>query len=318
MNLLIYTYIDNETNVEKTIFIKLNDTPFVKYWIDYLLRLTEKVPKVDWYSAILNSTKYEGRPANENVPPLVDLLLTFVYFQRINIMEKFDDIVTELKTLVINPQLVEQTHLNKWHRIFTRLEHKYLKLEAPMDQQINKTEFWQYVQDINTFTHKLETYTYPREERRIPYLGQCQYSIQFTNANNLNYIKAGIFDEQNIERIPKEFVFDIKTDNFDYDVWLHEDITGKDQMKAWLDRDNLNEFDITGNILMTPSITLDPHRIYPSILKTEEFRIESVASNKPVNRYPLGIIINKDKIDWEKFINCKVTKIRLNDKVLWN
>jgi hypothetical protein len=318
MNTLEYTYIDNETNLEKLILIDLNETQFVKYWIEYLLRLSAKVPKVDWYSAILNSTRYEGRPANENVPPLIDLLLTFTYFQRINIMEKFDDIVNELKSLLVNPSLVEQTHLNKWHRIFTRLEHKYLKLEAPMDHHIDKKEFWQRVQDINTFTHKLETYTYPREERRNPYLGQCQFSIQFTNANNLNYIRAGVFDEQNIERIPKDFIFDIKTDNFDYDVWLHEDITGKDQMKAWLDRDDLTEFDITGNILITPSITLDPYKIYPGILSTEEFQRDSIASNKPVNRYPLGTIRNKDNVDWDKFINCKVVKIKLNDSILWD
>lgn len=313
--MLIYNYITNNKET-KQISIELFNTDFVNYWVQYLDRISGKCPRVDWYIAGLNNCKWKRNPV-DNVFDLLKIRDSFNFINR-NGLENLADEITVLERLMAFPDKVNQQHLNKWHRIFTNLEMTYLKLQKKYPEHLDRKEIWQNIQDINMYVHHMESWTYHHVERRIPYLKHMQYSIQFTNANNLSYTKPEnqVFSEKNIEWI-ENFEFDFSNENYNATVWLHEDITGKDQIKAWLDEDNLNEFDITGNLLMTPSITLDPNMLYKQILDLPEFRKDSIKSNKKLNRFPLGNIIKKDNIDWDEFFISKIQNVNLFGKTIW-
>lgn len=314
--MLTYNYTTSK-NEQKQIVIKLLGTPFVNKWIEYLDRISGKCPNVNWYIAALNDSSHKRTPP-DNVYDLIKIRDCFNYINR-NGLDNFADEITAVERLMAFPDRVEQKHLNKWHRMFTSLEMKYLKQEHPIPPHIDKTEMWKNIQDINTYTHHMETWTYHRMERRKDFLNTKQYSIQFTNANNLSYLNKEnqIFGEKNIEWIDDSCVFDFARDSYHHSVWLHEDITGKDQMKAWLDNDDLSEFDITGNLLMTPSITLDPDFLYAKIIDNPNFKWDSKQSKKTLNRYPLGDIINPQNIDWPEFFKSKIDSILLDGRKLW-
>ena len=313
--MLVYNYITNKHEI-KQISIELFNTDFVNYWIKYLDRISTKCPKVEWYIAGLNNTKFIRNPV-DNVMDLLRIRDAFNFINR-NGLENLADEITVLERLMAFPDRVTQQHLNKWHRIFTTLEMTYLKMGKKWPEHLTRQEIWQNIQDINTYVHHMETWTYFSVHRRKSFLNHIQYSIQFTNANNLSYTKPEnqIFGPKNIEWI-ENFEFDFLNGNYNASVWLHEDITGKDQMKAWLDEDNLNESDITGNLLLTPSITLDPNMLYKQILDFKDFRKESIASNKKLNRYPIGNIVSKDLIDWEEFFKSKIYNVSLHNKTIW-
>lgn len=313
--MLVYNY-TTEDNQKQQICVELINTPFVQRWVDYLDRISTKCPKVGWYACGLNDSTERDDP-KQNVQPLLNLRDSFLYLHKNNLFDFFK-IIEEIEWLIANPRYVQQKHLNKWHRYFTSMENLYLYKETPTPSNVNRQEMWQYIQNLNGFTHMMEGYTYCKIPRRKKFMNVKQYSVQFTNAMNLNYTEKNnnIFDPNNIERIEPNG-FDFFKESYHYSVWLHEDITGKDQMKAWLDEDDLTQLDITGNLLMTPSVTFDPHMIYAQILNDPLFRKESLEARKPLDRYPLGNILNKDSIQWEKIYTAKFEKITLFGKTLW-
>jgi len=318
--MLSYTYTTKES-VNKKINIELFDYSFVERWTDYLQKLSYKCPNIEWYTAELNSVS-SGLTAEVNVYKLLKIR-DCLRFLNNNGLGNYGEEILEIERLIAFPQDVLQYHLNDWHRIFTISEHRFLLKEEKIPSTIDPSELFKVIQDINTYTHHLEGWTYMRLPRRQHYKHVKQYSVQFTNANNLNWLKKenSVFDQDNIEFIEAGgFDFFIESNHklLDATVWLHEDITGKDQMKAWLDYDNLHEFDITGNLLMTPNVTFDPHKIYTKILNTKKFREESKFSNKTLDRYPLGNITNLDEIDWFEFLDSKIHSITLFDKKLWS
>lgn len=315
--MLRYTYITPKKE-RKFINIEILKYDFTNRWVNYITSLANKCPNINWYIAGLNDVSTGQREVECNVNELLKLRDIFNYINR-NGLSDFDQEITEIEHLMAYPFKVKQSHLNKWHRMFTSLEMKYLKLpEESLPTHIDRQELWQNIQDINTYTHHLEMWTYCMVERRQPYNHIRQYSIQFTNANNLNYLNKEnqVFSSKNIEFI-EEGGFDFFTQEYHCSVWLHEDITGKDQMKAWLDEDNLTEFDITGNLLMTPSITLDPDFLYAKILDNEMFRKDSKESNKTLDRYPIGNIIEPNKTDWAEFKRSTIEQVTLNNNILW-
>lgn len=315
--MLTYYYITPKQE-RKSINIRLLDYNFANRWRNYISNLANKCPNISWYIAGLNSVEGLQREVEHNVPELLKLRDIFNYINRNGLKDLANDI-TELERLMAYPFNVKQSHLNKWHRIFTGLENYWLKKEEKdLPPHIHRPELWQAIQDINTYTHHLEMWTYHCSIRREPYLNIKQYSIQFTNANNLNYRQKQnqVFSAENLELI-EPGGFDFFSQEYHCSVWLHEDITGKDQMKAWLEEDDLTQYDITGNILMTPSITLDPNLLYAQILDREEFRIESKLSGKTLDRYPLGNIIDSDKIDWKEFRQSNIEQVVLDNNLLW-
>jgi hypothetical protein len=110
--------------------------------------------------------------------------------------------------------------------------------------------------------------------------------------------------------------FDPTTEEYHYDVWINEDIQGKDHMKAWLDEDDLTQTDVWGNSFMTPNVMFDPHLIYASVIDKPDFIAEYKASGKTLNRWPLGKIVNE--VDWDSVEKGKISSIELDGTVLWD
>lgn len=317
MSILTYRY-RNVEQKECTILVELANTEFVNEWKDYLYRISEKVPNLKWYGSGLNNSRLIRTVTKEdNIPCLQQLFKNFSFFTENNIEDR-SDMLRLIEQLLVFPETVRQEHLNVFHRHFTRLENKFLSRHSKPPDHVKHRDLWQNIQDLNGYTHKMEGWTYPLLERRNPYLGVMQYSFQFTNAHNLAGVQANVFGVGNIEWIDEKFDFDFFKESFNYDVWLHEDITGKDQMKAWLDHDDLTQVDITGNLLMTPNITFDPYMIYYRVLTNEEFRKESISCGKKLNRYPLGRIINTRDIYFQDIVGSEITSIALDNRILWS
>jgi hypothetical protein len=316
--MLIYNY-TTKNDESKQIKITLASTSFIEKWVQYLKSLSVKCNQIEWYIAKLNDSTQIREPW-ENVYDLLKLRDSFMFINKHRMMH-LSVVIEAIERLIESPQKVTQRHLNEWHRLFTIMEMRFLKNEEPVPEHVDKQEMFQSIQDVNFYTHNLEAWTYNKSAKRnhLNHNGVTrQYSIQFTNATNLNYTKAhnAVFSENNIELIHDE-KFDFLTESFDYNVWLHEDITGKDQIKAWLDDDDLKHFDITGNLLMTPSITLDPKYLYKNVLSHPFFEKESKACNKTLDRYPIGNIVDLDNIDWDEFAVSKIDSIVLDDIKLW-
>lgn len=313
--MLVYNY-KTPNNTKKQVTIELCGSLFVQYWVKYLENLSNKCPQIEWYIAGLNAQKFIRNP-RDNVFDLLQIRDSFNFINSKGLYNLSDQI-TDLENMMAFPEKVNQKRLNEWHRIFTTLEFIYLKQGKKLPESVSRDELWHNIQNINTYVHHMEMWTYHHLDRRKKYKDQAQYSIQFTNANNLSYRKKSnqVFSPENIEWTDN-FTFDFFTENFEYSVWLHEDITGKDQMKAWLDHDDLTADDITGNLLVTPSITLDPYMMYADILKDNNFRYESKLANKFLNRFPIGNIMCKDQVDWEEFFQSKIENVMLFGKILW-
>lgn len=313
--MLIYTFL-TPRGLYKKIEIQLIQNTFVNQWKDYLVAITAKVPEIDFFGSGITYNANYLKPT-ECIPFLHKILKNLSYFTSLN-LEDYSKEVNEIRHLLFYPNQVCQSDLNKWHRIFTFLENKYL--HVPMHwipSDINFNEMWHHVQSINDSTHRMEGYTYPLLERRKKYKNKEQVSLCHTNASTVQ-LSSQVFSSENIKFL-EGHSFNFLQEEYHYSVWLHEEITGKDQMKAWLDHDNLTEYDITGNMFMTPSITLDPKMIYASILDNQEFRNESIASGKKLNRYPLGNIVNQKEIsDWIEIRNSKIININLDGICIWS
>ena len=48
-----------------------------------------------------------------------------------------------------------------------------------------------------------------------------------------------------------------------------------------------------------------------------EFRKFVIDSNKPINRYPIGDIVNIDNVNWSLFRKGKLLSIVLDGETLW-
>jgi hypothetical protein len=57
--------------------------------------------------------------------------------------------------------------------------------------------------------------------------------------------------------------------------------------------------------------------MYKSIFDDPNFKIESKRSNKFINRYPIGNILNLQSINWQEILKCKILNVSLNDKIIW-
>lgn len=310
--MLVYTYI-TPNSLERQVRIDLADYPFVHRWKNYFQNIFQRVPNLSFYFSGILYNCY--KPIDVCVPLILDKLKgNFSYFQDLG-LEDFSDEIYELNFLIKNTIALNQMHLNKWHRHFTRLEMTHLKVAASeLPDGVEYDIMWRHVQDINMYTHKLEPQTYSGLLRRRPYHNMEQVSIQHTNAHNIQFAPM-IHSEENIEWID-DCTFDFQTQDYNFSVWLHEEITGKDQFKTWLDHDDLTQYDCTGNRIMTPSIVLDPNMIYASVINTEQFRKESIASGKSLNRYPLGNLVDAETFNLKELEQSKIIKIELDNSVL--
>lgn len=227
----------------------------------------------------------------------------------------FDETLIVINELIQDPQRFSQDHLNVWHRQFTTLEMRNSAYHLYNGNEDNKKHYF-YIQEINRIVHKLELFTYPKLPRIMKYYDK-QFGIQFTNANNNALIKND--DCAKVWEYCTDLstgIFDFETDKYDYDVWLQADILGKDHVKAWVEQDDLTQSDITGNLILTPSLMLDVNKIIKRVYDDKDFRKESKASGKTVDRLPLGNIVKPCGLN-EMAGPITVQAILLDNDIIW-
>lgn len=313
--MLIYKFKHNDNIIE--VPIQLLNTPFVESWKEYVIKLYERVPNIHWYI-----TKFANNQRFFNEMQIIEFLsrlhASFLFFRKHGVGE-FKDEISRIEFLFKDPKQIKQHDLNVWHRHFTRLEGTYSLHPHKTPPNTLTMDLYEYIHDVNQFTHKCEGYTYADCLRRKRYDKSPMYTVQFTNANHMSYFAEN--DNKNVwddstPRLPKG-TYDCFKESNNHTVWLHEDIIGKDQIKTWLDHDNLNEFDVNGNDCMTPNISFDPHKLYHRVINDPEFVQESKASGKTLDRPPLGDVINPESIDWELLLSSRVVSIELDGRQLW-
>lgn len=319
--MLIYNYTakQNPIGIDKSklkpevqIQVKLLETVFAQRWKEYLLNLSKRVPHIGWYmtSQASNERNMTTAQMKEAIQKILD---SFTFFHN-NKIEDFADIITEIQGLMTNPKLVTQDHINRYHRWFTELSKRYTHTRKKFVGDLDDSTVYFHIQDINGYVHVLEQYTYYDLSRRRLFPICKQWSTQAHNAHNLNSLRNNIWDEM---IWLEQGTFDFLTESYDHTVWLHEDILGKDQLKAWLDHDQLYPEDITGNLFMTPNVTFDPYKLYKTIMDREDFRQESKDSGKTLDKPPLGDIVNIDEVPWENMVFYEVKSIILDGQTLW-
>ena len=114
-------------------------------------------------------------------------------------------------------------------------------------------------------------------------------AVVFTNANS----KQGDYDTSIwTEHQIRNCNFDHTIEDTNHNVWLNEDILGKDLIRCFLDGDNPNNKDITGNTFLTPSLLIDVDKVYHNVLTSKEFNEwhSKLCPNKTLNRWPIGNI----------------------------
>lgn len=315
--MLVYKFL-LENGTTQTVPIQLIDNQFVDSWRQYLKSVYKNAPKIKWYITRCNYNTQFLTPA-DIIQYLARLYACFLFFRSKKI-DSFENEINKIEYLFKNPSDLNQHDLNVWHRHFTTLEGKFSNDPTRTPPDTLTMDLYQYIADVNQFAHRCEGYTYSNLPRRKKYNNCHFYAVQFTNANNM-----AIFSDDDNHKVWNASTplldpgnFDAYKSNTDYTVWIHEDIVGKDQVKAWLDHDDLSQFDITGNTNMTPNVSFDPYKMYNRIVNDPEFKQESLASGKTLDRNPLGNILNIENIDFDALLSGSVYSIELDGEMLWN
>lgn len=304
-------HIRTPDNVDVKIKIKLLDTEFVNKWKTYLKNIMSQV-HLNWLVVKCGDNK-RYRTDNKIREFLVHLKLSYSLLNE-NALGEYEDELQSINSLLKNPSDIDQSMLNHWHRQFTALELLHSRNGYVIPTNIDPNLVRNAIHNINKFVHLLEGATYYKTPRRMDLGITTQYAIQFTNSTNPDDNAKSVWDLSDRLNIG---IFDWNKEDINHTVWLNEDILGKDQMKAWLDHDDLTQWDCTGNFVITPSIILDPNRLYYKVFNNPEFQAESIACNKTVDRPPLGNIINIDEIEWSTVPGSTVIKIELDGEILW-
>jgi hypothetical protein len=285
--------------------IELANTAFVAKWLDYLetIDLPNLPMQSSYWKVAGRVDERELWKISEKFTPLLDMIgsgLNFLEnyfgFKFYQANEFLEDTRLRLdKTIKTNGDIhfqVPQEYLNTWHRIFTSAISGQNILGKPLvlynPDMYDKLKL---VEDINTAVHKLEALSaYYYNDRRQQFYGQM-ISIIFRNANTE-------FDPKKQMRIFNTVIKDhydhVKDDHWQYDVWLNEDIAGKDMIRCWLDYDGFQNTDITGNLMMTPSVLLDLDQSYNRVLNDAEFMRCYNETHKTLDRFPIGRIVRRD------------------------
>lgn len=276
---------------ETELKINMLDTNFVTKWKEYMNRIDQ--PSFNMNQWHFQGWKEESDRIKDNIKLIEDALQycdknidTFNFAQSKKSLKRFKKNAC-------------QHHLNLIHRQFTT---------QTIDNHLTDDDgllLNQRVHDINTGVHKLEVFrTHPNLPLRQKYKGKV-IAIVFTNANT----KQGDYDTSIwTENQIRNCNFDHTKEDTNHNVWLNEDILGKDLIRCFLDGDDPNNKDITGNTFFTPSIMIDVNKVYHNVLMSKEFNEwhNRLCPNKNLNRWPIG------NID----IGNTVLPTKISDKVL--
>ena len=304
---LVYNF-KTPTNESKQIKIELAKTEFTHRWQNYLLNVSKDIPKISW--SITNAgCKITNREETPRIELLIGLLNSFKFLHS-NIDVNFQQEISDLEHIIKNPKSLRQQHLNTWHRHYTTQLSRFYQGEFGTTENMHNA-----IQTLNQNVHDLEISTYYLLKHKDLIENKCFFYVNCTDSKEFD-VKYKLFGGNNAVNLEKDS-FNPLTDDYNYTVWLNEDIQGKDQFKAWIEEDDLTQDDCTGNLFMTPNIMLDPNKIFKSIIDHPEWRDQHVKSGKPLNRWPIGNIINLDNIDWDSFKDSLIVSVELDGAVLW-
>ena len=177
-----------------------------------------------------------------------------------------------------------QQHCNFIHRTFT-----FMTLKGHL-KKFYTPELDRQVHVINSAVHELESAAaYQQIQRRQQFNGRV-LQVMFTDASRMEGADFSMWNT------PITETFDHRTEDTNYNVWLNEDILGKDLVRCFLDEDDPNNPDITGNLFLTPSLYIDVDNVYHEILTSKEFNEwhSRTCPNKMLNRWPIGTVHNTD------------------------
>lgn len=308
---------------EKQIKIKLLDKPWVDQWKTYVYELYERVPylKISLDHTVWNNM-HHTTPSKTLLEELKDALIYFKSFSQYD----FSKGVTEIDQYIKDPSSITQQFLNYTHRCFTSVATDFYNRTIILPEGITRDDMFHSMHVLNDNTHKLESITYKKSIRRH----QCRHGEYFTfTTENINSAMHKQNDKSpwltnGVQLINSEF--DYLVEDYHHNVWLNEDIQGKDQFKCWLDEDDLTCDDITGNILVTPNLILDRYNTLTGILDNKDFQAEYKKLNKKLNRFPIGDIVNIDDINWDVDMRYnkdtrnvpKIKNIELCGNKLWS
>lgn len=258
--------------------IQLADTPFAKQWGVYARNLTKDNFYITRPWSMLHNENLElAEKAHNNLVECIDYVS--------NRIPDYD--WSETKDAVSTVmQDRQQKHCNTIHRAFTFMTLKG-HLKTFYTQELDRQ-----VHIINSAVHELESfYTYQQLETRQKFNGQVQ-QILFTDAGNMEGKDFSMWNTTITEP------FDHTIQETNYDVWLNEDILGKDLVRCFLDNDDPNNPDITGNLFLTPSLYVDIDRMYDKVLNSLEFNEwhQRLCPNKTLDRYPIGNVIERNGV----------------------
>lgn len=310
--MLIYKF--NNDNTPISIQIKLLDNSFVANWKDYVRRTSKRIPNLVWSFHPHHVTQQLVTNVNYKFF-IFNLLKSFILLGKHYRIDYSAEII-ELKSLLIDYSNLTQHHLNKWHRHFTSLAkslNPFVSSTTFTDTPIDKIHH--AIHELNNNSHLLETLTYPklfRINKLVP--NQMYYGLHAASTSHLEDNEA-IWGTETVEYITEEF--DFSTQSYNHNVWITDDILGKDHFKCWFEEDDPINDDIGGNTLMTPNITFDPNKVFTKTIEDPEFQQFVINSNKKLNRYPIGDIENIDEIDWNNITNLKLKSIELDGSILW-
>jgi prepilin-type processing-associated H-X9-DG protein len=304
--MLIYNYTAN--GEEKQICVELLDHPFVQKWQDYLIRTANRLPNILWQFNLHGMSRLDDL---DPMPHLRELHTSFNFLQTTLNLDYSAEIAT-LEHLLAVPTDLTQQHLNTWHRHFTTVATEYYSGRMRIPESVDRDKMFYSFHALNQNVHDLEFMTYSKLSRRIPMGDKLQYSAYCADARSLDGSNA-LWLDGHAENFTDSF--DPAVEEYHYDVWLNEDIQGKDHMKAWLDEDDLTQGDVWGNSFMTPNVLFDPEMTYAAVLDNPEFIADYRASGKPLNRWPLGRVVNQ--VDWASVNLSKINSIVLNGVTLW-
>ena len=260
--------------------IKLIDNSFTNRWKDYLFRTTKRLPNLEWCTNYRPMINYGSIKPNDHFNKLIQSFELLQEHYRINYTHE----ISNLYQLINNSTDLTQFQLNCWHRHFTTNAVKFVADQTTIHL-------------INEHVHDLEILTHNKIERRESTKDKSHYGIYSANSKNLKD-STSLWEDSIQESLGKDFTFD---DDYNHTVWIGDDIQGKDHFKCWYDEDDALNDDITGNTFMTPNILLDPDMIYATTMDNPEFKKFVLYSNKPINRYPIGDILDIEKVDWTIF-----------------
>jgi hypothetical protein len=302
--MLVYNFNNNTDSF--SIRIKLLDNSFTSTWKDYVIRISQRLPKLSWVLSSHNDI-FQTYSNEDYSSFILNSIKSFTLLGK-HYQIDYSQEITELNLLLVDRNSLTQHHLNKWHRHFTSLANLTQTNKAvPTFTDSPADIIHDAIHELNTGSHALESLTYPNLTR-----------LTNLTPNHLRYslYSREIWKSDMIEYINEDF--DFNTQSYNHTVWLTDDILGKDHFKCWFEEDDPSNDDVTGNLLMTPNVTFDPNRIFEKTIDDPEFKKFVTDSNKKLNRYPLGDIENINDIPWGLGIGYfKLKNIELDGKILW-